>query len=393
MFAQMLTGPSSPSPSLSTPPVTPRPGPGRGPAARRLVRRLGGSGLFEALAAPHGVDRYLELLRPGLSLHDPRAEIVDVAHRTPASVTLRLRPNGAWRGFRAGQFVAVTVEIDGVRRTRCYSPASSQHAVDGELELTIRAHPEGLLSRHLHRHARPGAVVDLAQAQGDFVLPMRQPERLLLISGGSGITPVMSMLRTLCDERRDTPLTFLHYARRAQDVPYLAELDQLASRHPNVRIATACTRESRRGLRGHLTRAQLRAVEPAYRQAEVYVCGPPGLIAATRALWARDGQPERVHSESFLPPRLPAAAGASGRVRFARSGIELAGSALTLLEQAERADLSPAHGCRMGICHTCTCRKLTGRVRNITSGELSSSEEEEIQICVSVPDGDVELDL
>jgi stearoyl-CoA 9-desaturase NADPH oxidoreductase len=359
-----------------------------------LARRVAGSSLLEALAAPHGVDRYLELVRPRVSLHDPRAEIVDVRRPTATSVTLRLRPNELWRGFRAGQSVSLTVAIDGVRRTRCYSPASSERSPDGAFELTVRAHPEGLMSRRLYERARPGMVVGLAQAAGDFVLPTPRPERLLLVSGGSGITPVVSMLRTLCDEGHGAPVTFLHYARHERDVPYRAELDELSGRHPNVRVAYVHTREPGGPSHGHLTRARLRAIDSSHRQAEVYVCGPPGLIEATHALYARDGHSERVHSESFLPPRVePTPGDASGSVRFAASGAQVAATGVTLLEQAERAGLAPAYGCRMGICHTCTCRKVAGVVRNVHSGELSSSEAQEIQICVSVPVGDVELDL
>ena len=398
------------------------PPPASAPAARRLARRLAGSGLLEALAAPHGVDRYLELIRPRLSLHDLRAEILAVRRPTPRSATLRLRPNGLWRGFQAGQFVSMTVEIDGIRRTRCYSPANSQHTPRGELELTVRSHSHGLVSQYLYEDARPGMVVELAQADGDFTLGASRPERLLLISGGSGITPVMSMLRTLCEEGHGAPVTFLHYAPRERDIPYRSELEELSARHPNVRVAYVCTREpvghepvghepvartgarqpaARTGARepgggprGRLTRAQLRALEPSHLEAEVYVCGPPSLIAATRTLWSREGLQERVHSESFLPPRPPARVGESGgSVRFATSGIEIAADGGTLLEQAERAGLSPAYGCRMGICHTCTCRKLAGTVRDLNSGELSSGEEQDIQICVSVPAGDVELAL
>jgi ferredoxin-NADP reductase len=355
---------------------------------------LAESGLLRALSAPHGVEGYLGLARPGASLQADRAEIVGVRWPTPGSVTLRLRATELRRGFRAGQFVSLTVEIDGVRRTRCYSPANSQHDTNGELELTVRSHPEGLVSRYLYDAARPGMLVRLGPADGEFVLPEPRPGHLLLISGGSGITPVMSMLRTLCDEGHSAPVTFLHYARRPADIPYAAELGQLARHHPNVRVACVNTRAPGGRLGGHLSRAQLRAVDHDYRQAEVYVCGPPGLIGDTRALWSRDGQEARVHSESFLSPRLLATPGeVDTSVLFARSGVEVASTGVTLLEQAEQAGLSPAYGCRMGICHTCTTRKRGGQVRNLNSGEVSSSEEQEIQLCVSVPAGDVELEL
>jgi ferredoxin-NADP reductase len=352
------------------------------------------SDLLQALTAPHGVEGYIELALPASSPQEDRAEIVDVCRRTPGSVRLLLRQRDTRRDFKAGQFVSLTIEIDGVRRTRCYSPANSEHAIGGELELTVRSHPGGLVSGHLNDAARPGMELWLGQAEGEFVLPVARPERLLLISGGSGITPVMSMLRTLCDEGHSAPVTFLHYARRAGDVPYSLELGEIARHHPNVRVVCVNTRERGGRLRGHLSRAQLRAVDHDYLEAEVYVCGPPGLIRATRALWVRDGQESRVHSESFLPARpsaTPEAAGAN--VRFALSGVKVASNGLPLLEQAEQAGLSPAYGCRMGICHTCTTRKRAGQVRNLNSGELSSGEEQQIQLCVSVPAGDVELEL
>src|SRR5437867_11746778 len=109
---------------------------------RRLGRRVLGSGLLEALAAPHGVDRYLELIRPSWSLRETRAEVIEVRRQTADSVTLTLRPNANWKGFGTGQFVRLTVEIDGVRQTRCYSPACSEHTPD-RIEITVKAHPEG----------------------------------------------------------------------------------------------------------------------------------------------------------------------------------------------------------------------------------------------------------
>src|SRR5687767_10392657 len=115
---------------------------------RRLGRRLLGSGLLEALAAPHGVDRYVELIRPAWSLREARAVVSEVRRRTADSVTLTLRPNENWTGFRTGQFVRLTVEIDGVRQTRCYSPACSEHT-PGHFEITVKAHPEGLVSGFL----------------------------------------------------------------------------------------------------------------------------------------------------------------------------------------------------------------------------------------------------
>jgi ferredoxin-NADP reductase len=358
--------------------------------ARRLLR----SGLLEALATPHGVDRYLELVHPTRSLRDPLAELIAVRRQTVDSVTMTLRPSDGWHGFRAGQFIRLTIEIAGVLETRCYSLACGEQA-EGQVEITVKVHPAGKVSRYLNEHAHPGMVVGMSGADGDFVLPRERPERLLLISSGSGITPVMSILRTLCAEGHGGTVTFLHYAPTGEDVAYRRELAAIAARHPNVRIVLVHTREATAGrLAGHISREHLRRVGADHRRAHTYVCGAPGLIAWVRATWAEDGIEQLLHVESFLPPSFTVGgAGTEGSVDFARSGERVPSDGGPLLEQAERAGLCPQFGCRMGICRICTCRKTAGSVRNVLSGEISGAEEEDIQICVSVPVGDVELAL
>jgi ferredoxin-NADP reductase len=360
---------------------------------RRVGRRLLRSSLLDALAYPHGVDRYLELVRPLLVKHQVRAEVTAVRRQTPKSVTLRLRPNETWRGLRAGQFVGLSVEIDGVRETRPYSPAGSQHAAGGVLELTVSTHPEGKVSRYLRDHARPGMIVGLTQAEGDFVLPDPRPERVLLISGGSGITPVMAMLRTLCDEGFAGEIGFLNYARSSALALYGAELDRLVDRHDGVRVARGFTRGRRLPLGGRFRREHLGAVISEHADAATFVCGPPTLIDAVRAVWTQDGLSEPAVETFTQPPLSFDTDGAEGLVSFAASGREAANSGLPLLEQAEDAGLTPDHGCRMGICNTCSCHKTAGTVRNIITGEISTARDEQIRICVSVPVGDVALDL
>ncbi len=362
-------------------------------APRGLGRRLLRSSLLEALAYPHGVDRYVELVRPLVLARDVRAEVTAVHRQTPKSVTLTLRPNENWRGFRAGQFVGVSVEVDGVRLTRPYSPAGSERSRDGALELTVSTHPDGRVSRHLRDHARPGMIVGLTQAQGDFVLPDPRPELVLLISGGSAITPVMAMLRTLCDEGFDGEIGFLNYARSRELALYGPELRRLAGNHDGLRLARGFTRARRSQLAGRFTREHLSAVISDHAEAATFVCGPPALIESVRALWVKDGLPEPA-VETFTPPALRFDTdGAEGRVSFTASGREAVNSGLPLLEQAEDAGLAPDHGCRMGICNTCSCHKTEGVVRNVISGATSSAGSEQIRICVSVPIGDVALDL
>ena len=349
----------------------------------------------QALLTPHPVDRYLELVDPLWTLADIRAEVVSVERRTADTVTLLLRPNRHWPGFEAGQHVQLTVEVDGVRRTRSYSMACSQHRADGRIELTVKAMPGGTVSPFLREHARPGMVVHLSAPAGDFTLPAVRPDRTLLVSGGSGVTPVMSMLRTLCDEGHTGEIVFLHYAFTEADVAYRAELDALASAHPNVKVVLAYTEQTEGGdLHGLFAAAHLETAMPSYLDAEIYVCGPGPLMDAVTAHCDAAGILDRLHTERFTPPPFVALPDApEGTIRFTRSGVAVANDGRTLLEQAEAAGLAPASGCRMGICRTCTRRKDTGCVTDITSGVRSGDGEEPVQICVSVARGDVAIDL
>lgn len=350
--------------------------------------------LLDALATPHGVDRYLEWLRPTWTLDEARATVTRVERPTRDCVRLGLRPSRRFAGFAAGQSVELGVEVDGVRQVRCYSPAGSAHR-PGELELTVKRHPHGRVSRWLYERARPGQVLELGPARGDFVLPEPRPERLLLVSGGSGITPVLSILRTLCDEGHAGPVTFLHYARRPGALPYAEELAALEAAHPKLRVLRVYSETPEAGdLRGRFSREQLRAAEPAYAAAETFVCGPEGLMEAVGALFAEEGLDERLHAESFVPLRYavrPDAAG--GRIRFERSGLELESDGRSLLEQAEAAGLAPAYGCRRGICFTCVRRMTAGSLRHVTSGDPFTGTEVDVRLCVHAPAGDVHLDL
>ncbi len=175
------------------------------------------------------------------------------------------------------------------------------------LELTVSTHPEGLVSRWLRDHARPGMLVHLEQASGEFVLPAARPERVLLISGGSGITPVMSMLRTLCDERHPDQggeVGFLNYARSPELALYGPELEQLAARHGGVRVARGFTRDEDAGpISGRFRPEHLDAVISDHRDAAVFVCGPPALIEAVRSARA-DAGPCRAAGRDLRPTRL-----------------------------------------------------------------------------------------
>ncbi len=346
-----------------------------------LTRRVLRSPLVDLLTGPHGVDRYTELVEPTWTSGEARAKVIAVRRQTPRSVTLTLEPNRVFTGFRAGQHINLTVEIDGRRRTRPYSPASAEGSP--YIELTVGRHDGGLVSAYLCERARPGMVVGLDSVGGDFVLPATRPHRILFVSGGSGITPVMSMLRTLRSEGFTGDVAFLHYARSAVEACYRNELAAM----PGIKVLHGYTRSTAGSdVDGRFGAAHLAAAMPDADA--VFACGPPELIAAVRE------HCDNVSSESFVPPVFNIAAETSGgSVSFTDAGVEVTDDGRPLLVQAEAAGLTPESGCRMGICHSCTRRKTRGAVRNLITGAVSSAEQEDVQICVSVPVGDVDLAL
>ncbi|MBF6211886.1 ferredoxin reductase [Nocardia puris] len=346
--------------------------------------------LVQTLTTPHPLDRYLELVRPTLTVRQTRAEITHVRRSAPGSVTLTLRPNRRWRGHVAGQYVQLGVVIDGVRHTRCYSPVNPEGRRDRHIQLTVKAHPGGLVSQYLYEHATPGTVVDLSPAEGVFRLPAPRPEKVLLISGGSGITPVLSMMRTLADEGYPGQLTFLHYARSPEAVPHRAEIDAIAARHPNFRI------EMRYPEQGHgpFGYDELERVAPWYAEAQTFMCGPPPMMEAVRKVFEAEDLGERLHSEEFTLSVAPVdASEVTGATTFSASGVTSENAGASLLEQAEAAGLNPEYGCRMGICFSCTAVRRTGCTRNLRTGELDSDPDQPIQLCVSAAVGDVDIEI
>jgi ferredoxin-NADP reductase len=359
-----------------------------------LLRTPIASALLNRLASPRRLDDYLELIDGSWSLDEIRARVIEVRRETRDVTSLWLRPNDNWRGHRAGQHVQLTVTVDGVRRMRSFS-LSHAPATNGALRLTIKTRDTGCVSRFVHERAVVGDVVTLSEAQGSFVLPENLPAKLLFVSGGSGLTPLVAMAQQLVNDGYRGSLIWLHSERDV--VPLVHELRAFTRQLPDMQLHVH--RTSAGGDARHLSMDLLTKLAPDWQQREAFVCGPRGLMTTVKASFAERGLQAHVHSESFQPEwQAPARAlsqlGAKSRLVFAKSKIQSdACRGVSLLEQAEHVGLRPLHGCRMGICKTCLCTKLSGSVRNELTGEVSDARDEEIQLCIHTPLSDVSLDL
>ncbi|WP_030671227.1 ferredoxin reductase [Streptomyces sp. NRRL B-1347] len=341
------------------------------------------------LTSPLSPDDYLGLLDPLWSARHPAGRVTAVLPEGPAAATLVIRPGRGWRGHLAGQYLPVGVEIDGVRHWRTYSITSSP---TGPLTLTVKAQRGGRVSPHLVHRTRPGIVLRLGPAQGEFVLPQPLPERLLFVTAGSGVTPVMGMVRTLARRPGPVPHTvLLHSAPQSEECLFRAELTLLDAQLPWLTVRLAYTRTD-----GRLTPDRIAALCPDWRRRDAWVCGPSGLLDAAEKSWAAAGVRERLRVERFrlapLPPREGDAAGAP--VRFGRSGVEAdARASVPLLAVGEAAGVAMPYGCRRGICFGCLVPLAEGRVRDLRTGEVRGEPGELIQTCVNAAAGPLLLDL
>ena len=359
-------------------------GAGRRPAVDALRALVG------RITTPLLPDDYLQLANPLWSARELRGRVLDVRRETEDSATLVIKPGwGFTFDYQPGQYVGIGLLVDGRWRWRSYSLTSAPVTSGRSRTITIavKAMPEGFLSTHLVGGVAPGTVVRLAAPQGNFVLPDPAPASLLFLTGGSGITPVMSMLRTL--ERRGQlgDIVHIHSAPTQSDVMFAAELAELARAHEGYRLTVRNTRTQ-----GRLDLQRLDDEVPDWRQRQTWACGPEGMLDAAHTAWQAAGIADRLHQERFAVSRA-AAHGEGGTVTFGRSGKSIdADAATSLMEAGEKAGVQMPFGCRMGICQSCVVSLVDGYVRDLRTG----SEHEpgtRIQTCVSSASGDCVLDV
>ena len=351
--------------------------------ARPLLPRL--LAAAERLTTPLLPEDYLTLVDPLWSTTELRGRVEEIRRETASAATLRIRPGATWPGHRAGQYVRIGVDIDGVRHWRTYSLTSPETADDGCIEITVHAVADGRVSNHLVHRTAVDTIIHLDPPAGDFVLPAR-PEPLLFITAGSGLTPAMGMLRTLAAAGPLPDVVLLHSARTAADVAFAADLEALAAAHPSLRLQVRLTSAERR-----LDLATLDGLCPDWRDRAAYVCGPAALLDRAERRWAEAGVAERLRIERFTPV-LAGGGGEGGDVTFADSGTTASvDGSTTLLDAGESAGVLMPSGCRMGVCHTCVVPLRSGRVRDLRTGEVTGDAGDLVQTCISAPCGPVEL--
>jgi ferredoxin-NADP reductase len=353
--------------------------------ATRLIRD-GLRRAAESVTTPLVPADYLDLFDPLGSRAQLRGRIEEVLPETADAATLVIRPGRGWTGHQPGQYVRLGVDVDGVRLWRAYSITSGPRR-DGRIALTVKVIPDGRVSTYLVRRVVPGTVVQMDRATGDFTLPEPLPTRLLFLTAGSGITPVMGILRHQLPHLGD--VVVVHSAPAAEDVIFGAELRDMA------RVGRIRLLERHTDADGVLDPEDLAEIVPDWARRPAWACGPAGMLDDLEAHWARAGASDLLHTERFRARVL--VAGSGGEVAFGERGpVVDADGGTPLLEVGEAAGVLMPSGCRMGICYGCVLPLRSGAVRDLRTGALTTAEPGDgvqVQTCVSAAAGPCHIDL
>jgi ferredoxin-NADP reductase len=362
--------------------TVPRPSPAR----PRLALRDRVLKLAELVTTPLLPTDYLDLIDPLRSGADLRGRIEAVLPETRDAATVVIRPGRGWKGHTPGQYIRIGVDVDGVRQWRAYSLTSDLTRTDGCISVTVKAIPGGKVSSHLVHRARPGTIVQLDQATGDFCLPEQAPAKALFITAGSGITPVMGILRNHADQLTDTVL--VHSSPTADDVVFGEELRRMAA-EGRIRLIEQHTDSA-----GMLDARSIAELVPDLHERATWACGPVGMLEALEEHWASVGIADRLYTERFRPRIL--VTGEGGTVTFTKNGTTVeADGATPILDAAEDAGVLMPSGCRMGICYGCVLPLREGVVRDLRNGEITTAAPGDgvlVQTCISAAAGACDID-
>ena len=341
-------------------------------------------------------------------------EVLPVTHDVATFVLTS--PRGRLFGFRPGQYLTVSVDASGVPLERCYTISSAPTRPES-IAITVKRTPGGPMSNWLHDHLQIGAPVRVSGPLGDFTLDAHPATRHLLLSAGSGATPMMSMARTLHDLGGPHDVVFVHSARSPADIVFRDELEQMHASGTGIAVATVCETDpgdpTWRGEVGRLTRTMIERLVPDLHEREIFVCGPPPYLESVLALLDEAGvDPGRVHRESFvlgsegapadLPPAGTAPTRDGGRPGAASYSVELRRSGRTIacddrttvLQAAADAGITLASSCGEGVCGTCKTTLLAGTVDMQHGGGIRPREiaRQQVLLCSSRPLEDLVVD-
>ncbi len=313
--------------------------------------------------------------------------------------------------FYPGQYMTFELPVEGMVM-RCYTISASA-ARPYRLEITVKRVPGGPGSNWLHDYMVPGKEVNVSGPGGEFTADATGEDKLLFLSAGSGITPMMSMTRTACDLSEPTDLHFVHAARSPSDIIFRDELAMLAAQNPSLKLAFTCettpAQHSWSGYTGRLSLQMLSLMSPDFLERKIFCCGPALFMDGVRNMLRQAGfDMEKYYEESFdfgaetagtleeYASAAPEISDQTFRVSFSKTGhVVECGPGMTVLSAAREAGLLPLSSCQRGICGTCKSKLISGQVDMQHGGGIRQREIDQgkILICCSTPLSDIEVEI
>ena len=349
----------------------------------------------EAAATPLVPADFLDLFAPLRAGADLRGRIVAITPETADAATIEILPGKDWAGHVPGQYVRIGIDVDGVRTWRAYSLTHGPRA-DRTISITVKAVPDGKVSNHLVRNTQVGTMVYLEQAAGEFVLPTEAPTKLLFVTAGSGITPVIGMLRNLYpstdsgvlrpERSAGYDIVVVHVAPTQPDSIFNSDLHALADAGAITLVARYDDEH------GVLNVNDLDHLVPDLSERKTLACGPAGLLDALTAHHEARGL--ELGMEQFRTSRVEP--GDGGSVAFADGLTVEVDGATSILDAAEESGVLMPSGCRMGICFGCVLPMKEGAVRDLRNGAITTADSMtgpvKIQTCINAAAGPCHLD-
>lgn len=340
--------------------------------------------------------------------------VLNCYDETPDTKTFRLgKLNGQMFDYLPGQYITLSIVIAGQEYKRSYSLASSPSR-PRNVEITVKRESGGVVSNWLNDNLKIGDILNLKGPFGKFSCVKHAPQKILFLAAGSGIVPIMSMLRWLVDTDARVDVQLLLSFRTPEDIIYGEELKLIAAHHTNIKLSITLTRDAIAyrqwpGLAGRVNEKMLNEQVPDLPERTVYLCGPDAFMAECKKNLLQLAVPtEKIFCESFTvnspvaksttsslsqPPRSKTG---NYRIRFTKSGKTIAADGrMTLLELAEKSGIPIVHECRAGNCGECMIKCLKGKVEMTDQAEIDDLDRKKgwVYACCAYPASDIALDV
>ncbi|MDN5513503.1 ferredoxin reductase [Acinetobacter sp.] len=342
--------------------------------------------LADSVIDQHAANFWLQKFNSLWSVNQALGKIVQKENAAQNMASLTLQVNRHFKMGQAGQHHPILVEVDGIRYERSYSltQLDAQHVL-----LTVKKVDQGKVSSWLVEQSQVGDILEFGQPYGDMLLPT-QAQPMVLLAAGSGITPMLSLLKALSKtgQMAQAPIQLLYWVKQYADCAFKTRFEKLAEQYPNFSFQVFYTQEEDAGVRLNQDHA---ALVTNIENSVVYACGPSGFVAQAEQLFA--------HAQSFKSEAFSMSAVENSDIGFVNItllkskkvvAIPKGQSILTSLEQQ---NIKPTHGCRMGICNKCVCNKVEGSTKNLVNGSQNSEPGNVLKICVNSAQSDLVIDL